>query len=208
MRYEEFVSYVKPFPVIDSTVLNAIKGNSGTLSNLLMLWVRKGRLLRLRRGLYALPEDRANQPMSAEVASSLLYFPSYLSLESALSRYELIPERVTEWTSVTTRKTMRFTNKLGRFSYSHVAPKRFFGFDRLEHEKEIFHMAWPEKALLDWIYLDDRKVSGAKDYIDILRLQNTQSLSRKRLMATARRFESKKIAAAAAALSQALRLNA
>ncbi|MBI2069107.1 MAG: hypothetical protein HYT79_00760 [Elusimicrobia bacterium] len=171
-----------------------------------MLWVKKEKLMRLRRGLYALPPQMSAQPLSGEAAASLLYFPSYLSLESALSHYELIPERVAEWTSITTRKTMRFVNSLGRFSYCHVTPKRFFGFDRLEGQGSITYLARPEKALLDWIYLDDRKVADPGDYIDILRLQNTESLSRKKLMETAGRFESKKIAVAAAALSRALKM--
>ncbi|MBI4668720.1 MAG: hypothetical protein HY747_05980 [Elusimicrobia bacterium] len=207
MRYEKFVNLAKDFQVIDGAALTAIGQNSGrTLANLMTLWVGKGRMIRLRRGLYMLPEGVSRQALTAESAACLIYFPSYISLESALSRHELIPERVEEWTSLTTRKTARFSNPLGRFSYAHVAPSRFFGFDRVARQDANFCLAWPEKALLDWVYLDNRRVSKPQDYIEILRLQNTETLSRKRFIETARRFSSKKVWRFAEALSKALRL--
>ena len=153
-----------------------------------------------KRQLYILPESQRSRQIPSPVIAQALYFPSYISLESALSHYEIIPEKVVEWTSVAAKKTAQFNNSLGRFSYAHIKPERFFGFEKIKEDGWFYLMAWPEKALLDWIYLDNRKVKNPKDYIEILRLQNFDHLSSKRLLECARRFHSRKVSRAAAAL--------
>ena len=78
-------------------------------------------------------------------AGHLAYTPSCVSLEYALGFYGLIPERVVEVTSITTKKTLRITNPVGRFSYQHVTTSAFRGFKITKDENgmDVF-IAEPE----------------------------------------------------------------
>lgn len=64
--------------------------------------------------------------------------------------YGLIPEGVADMTAVTTRKTMRFENTLGRFIYQHIKPAAFRGFRTMGSGPNAFFMAEPEKAVVDF----------------------------------------------------------
>jgi hypothetical protein len=85
-----------------------------------------------------------------------LYSPSYISLEKALSVYGIIPEMVYGITSVTPKTTREFRNKFGDFTYRHIKPTLFFGY-REDKERRCL-MAEPEKALLDYLYLNLSKI--------------------------------------------------
>jgi len=49
----------------------------------------------------------------------MIYDPSYISFEYALSYWNLIPEGVKEIVSLTTGKTKQFDTPVGRFGYIH-----------------------------------------------------------------------------------------
>jgi len=121
--------------------------------NNLSRWVSKGYLVRLRQGLYAFPDYLGNPDMAAFFAGQI-YKPSYISLHSALSFYGLIPESVTQITSVSSRKTARFSNAFGEYSYKSVRADLMFGY----HLRPLVNghaaaFATREKALLDLLYL-------------------------------------------------------
>jgi len=81
-----------------------------------------------------------------------LYSPSYVSLETALSDYSIIPEVSMAVTSITTKTTRRFRNKHGLFIYRTVKPEAFAGY-YVEREGGFdILMAEPEKALVDFLY--------------------------------------------------------
>jgi len=83
-----------------------------------------------------------------------IYRPSYISLQTALSFYGIIPEAVTNVTSVTTLKTAEFENRFGTFSYKTIQPRFFFGYTEKPFLKGMaFLLAEPEKAILDLLYL-------------------------------------------------------
>jgi hypothetical protein len=120
-----------------------------------------------------------------------LYPPSYVSTEYALAFYDIIPERVFDVTSVSTRKTNTFTNEFGHFVYQHIKQKGFTGFNMIqdEHGYACF-VATPEKALVDFCYLNQNVFK--KDpfpAFDSLRLQNTRQLTLKKIIEHARIFE-------------------
>jgi hypothetical protein len=70
---------------------------------------RSGDLVRVKKGLYVAPTFPGRAPeVSPLVLAGLVYGPSYVSLESALAHHGLIPERVNEITSVTTKRAKRF----------------------------------------------------------------------------------------------------
>jgi predicted transcriptional regulator of viral defense system len=122
--------------------------------NSLGRWVRKGYLVRLRQGYYAFPEYKQYAEFTLYYANKI-YQPSYVSLFTALSFYGIIPETVPQITSVTTLKTIKFSNEFGEYSYKSIKSDLMFGYDLKEMEggRRIM-FATPEKALIDllWLY--------------------------------------------------------
>jgi predicted transcriptional regulator of viral defense system len=105
---------------------------------------------------------------------------SYVSLQSALAHYGLIPEYVAQTLSVTTQRPSRWNNPLGDFRFQHIAPSLFFGYQRvsLTAGQEAF-VAFPEKALLDLIHLTPNGDDPL--FLAGLRLQNLETLDRERM---------------------------
>ena len=111
---------------------------------------QKGELVRLKRGLYI----TANGKPNLFLVANHLYDPSYVSCESALRYYGLIPEHVESVISVSTLRSKEFENALGHFSYRHI-PMDYYPQDIcIQTEKEVsFQIASPEKALADLVIL-------------------------------------------------------
>ena len=111
----------------------------------------EGQLASIKKGLYiAGPALKSNKPEPFLVANHILG-PSYVSLDAALSYYGLIPERVYEISSVTTKASRKFTTPMGLFSYTHLSlPYYSFGIRQIKLSNEQYAMiASPEKALFD-----------------------------------------------------------
>jgi len=116
-------------------------------------WIKKGLLIRLRQGYYTFPEYK-NKADIALYFANRIYRPSYVSLHTALSFYGMIPEAVMQITSVTTLKTISFSNDFGEYGYKSIKPELFFGYElKPILEGQAFQLARPEKALLDLLYL-------------------------------------------------------
>lgn len=113
--------------------------------------LRGGELTRVKKGLYV----RNGEPYSREILANLIYGPSYVSFESALAYYDLIPEAVRTVTSATTQKNKLFDTPVGRFEYRHLGLRYYpVGIERIEMEDgRAFLIAVPEKALFDLLYL-------------------------------------------------------
>ena len=135
------------------------------------------------------------------VIANRLVAGSYISLEMALSYYSLIPEHVAVITSVTTGRPGEWRNEFGRFLYRHIQPRYFFGMEyRLIVNNQYAYVAYPEKALLDYIYL--RKNGDSPAFIQSLRLQNLEQLDLERLARFGHRFNKPKMHRAAAIIAQ------
>ncbi|MBU3942458.1 hypothetical protein KKA24_00575, partial [Patescibacteria group bacterium] len=153
-------------------------------------------LVRLKRGVYLLnANDRKINPSRAYIANQL-YTPSYVSLEYALKFYDLIPERVSDLTGITTRKTLWLKNEAGTFIYQHIKPQAFRGFKALKDEAALtFFIAEPEKAVVDFFYLNLEKFEGADEEVfeESYRLQNVEMLKARKVMKFAELFDSGKL---------------
>ncbi len=118
--------------------------------------VNKGELIRLKKGLYILGKDYQTTSPDAISLANILYAPSYVSFDYALSYYGLIPERVYEITSATMRMKKEFDTPLGRFTYKPVPLQAYaLGIDWLYddiHGGKL--IATLEKALCDKIRSD------------------------------------------------------
>jgi predicted transcriptional regulator of viral defense system len=116
-------------------------------------WIRKGYIARLRQGYYTFPDYKSKKDFSLYFANRI-YKPSYISLHTALSFYGMIPEAVSQITSVTSLKTATFKNNFGDYSYKNIKEDLMFGYELKEmDEKRRLMFATPEKALLDLLYL-------------------------------------------------------
>ncbi|MCX5726192.1 MAG: hypothetical protein NT030_03235 [Candidatus Saganbacteria bacterium] len=196
MNFREFKAKVKNLPFFGSDVAEIFSLTPAALRNQLARWKKRGWLVELRRGLYTLGLSEKEASLSREVAAANIYQPSYLSLEFALSSYKLIPEKVAAATSVTTRKTKVFHNQAGAFIYRQLKPSLYFGFIAKKDEAGYpYFIAEPEKALLDYLYLNLGTIKEQdKDYFTgSLRLQNRSRLDKKKLILYSRRFGLKKL---------------
>ena len=102
-------------------------------------------LLRLKKGVYL---STFNPPDSFEIANAI-YTPSYISLESALNYYGILPQFPYSVTSVSPKKSKKVLIDEKEFEYVQINHKLYRGFRR-EGQTLI---AAPEKALLDMIYV-------------------------------------------------------
>ena len=116
-----------------------------------------GVIVRIKKGLYCFGEAFRKEPLSREHLANLIYGPSYVSLDYALSHHALIPERVETVTSVTTRRSRDFDTPFGTFSYRMLIGPRYAVGAILEMAgKTPFLVASPEKALADKVWTDKR----------------------------------------------------
>lgn len=199
MKYAEFKNKIKEFPVFTTAMLRMLAGNTGNIGALkvqLSHWKKKGLVVPLRKGLYLLNrEDRKTEPSLFYLANQI-FIPSYVSLESALAYYGLIPEFVGASTSVTARKTCAFRNEFGIFTYQHVKTAAYTGFVSVrESGKPSFLAATPEKAVVDLIYLNLEKCRPQDRHIFVksYRFQNGESLHSKKLVMYAKKFGTRKL---------------
>jgi hypothetical protein len=157
--------------------------------------------MRVKKGLYCFGEAFRREPLSREYLANLIYGPSYVSLEYALSHHGLIPERVETITSITTRRSRDFDTPFGTFSYRMLKGPRYAVGAILETAgKTSFLVASPEKALADKVWTDKRfsglRLSDYDAYLfDDLRIDR-EALSRfdySRLQVIAMAYDSAKI---------------
>lgn len=196
MKYQDFKNQIRNFPIFSASLAARISPNEQVLRNQLSGWKRRRLVLELKRGLYILNEnDRTITPSRVFLANQL-YPPSYVSTEYALMYYDLIPERVADLTSVTTRKTANFENSFGRFIYQHIGTGSFEGFiERKDENNHSFMIATPEKAIVDFIYLNLARFERNKpDVFELsFRLQNLAHLDSSKIVDFAELFRSRKL---------------
>jgi hypothetical protein len=176
MKWESLLGLVANEPVFPSALLLA--GNVSVRQVRLQLsrWVKAGRLLQLRRGLYALaPVWRKVEPHAFLVANRLQR-GSYVSVQAALAFHGMIPEHAPVVTSVGPGRPETVRNPLGTFQFTHLAKPLLFGYSRVEvAPRQFAFVASPEKALLDLVYLTPGAASPA--YLRELRLQNPEAIN-------------------------------
>lgn len=161
--------------------------------------VKSGKLVRLKNGFFLIAEKIKSSPVPYEQVANLLYGPSYISFEWALSFYGIIPEGVYVVTSVSTEKSKSFTTPVGTFEYSYLNHKRYsIGIDQKENTAGRFLIATPEKALSDLVHFKSKSLSG-KDLLDDLvegrriDIDDLKNLDKSLLLEIADRYRSKPI---------------
>jgi predicted transcriptional regulator of viral defense system len=155
MNFKEFYKtidknkyYVFSFEDILSFYPNEERSN---IKKSIYRWKERGWICSLKRGLYEItyPKDFIIPDM---YIANYLYNPSYVSLETALSNYSIIPEVSMAVTSITTKPTRRLKNKHGLFIFRTVRPEVFTGYYVEKQGDFDILIAEPEKALVDFLY--------------------------------------------------------
>lgn len=195
MTYEELLDRAAHLPVIETELLRVLGEDPRSLSVQISRWVRSGRLIQLRRGLYLLPERSRLRPAAVDYLANLIATPSYVSLERALSIHGLIPESVHLVQSVTTGRTRTLETPLSTFVYRHVKRSWFTGYREMQVGESLALVATPEKAFLDLVYLSSGEFTRAR--ISELRLQDLERFDPEALVRLAVLEGSARIARAA-----------
>lgn len=131
-----------------ASLLNTYKSPRNKIANLEI----EGKLIRLKRGLYVVSPSVSGKLLSTELIANHIYGPSYVSMESALRYYGLIPESIHIVRSLATKRSRVFENSISRFEYINCSDGYFpIGINQEIRDDYSFLIASPEKALCDLI---------------------------------------------------------
>lgn len=201
MEFSELVKIVGSEPVFETGLLLSGEVDVADVRRQLSRWTASGKLYQLRRGLYALaPPFQKIKPHPFLIANRMAR-GSYVSCQSALAYYGLIPEYVPTITSVTSGRPARWQTPFGIFEFYHLKSEWLRGYRQLEAaEGQKVFIAAPEKALLDLIHLHPGADSPL--YLRELRLQNLEQLSPEELQRLAALAGKPKLQRAAALIAE------
>ncbi len=159
MKYLELISKIKKNIFTLSDVYKFFGDEDPlTIKIQLFRFTQKKLIKQIKRGIYCFDEKEIDEYMLA----SLLYKPSYISLESALNYYGIIPDVSFEITSISPTTTKKIKTNIGVFSYQKIKKELFFGFQTVKTKEGNFYLAKKEKALVDFFYI--RKIRVTKDF--------------------------------------------
>ena len=173
MNFVQFKNSLRDFPVFSITDIRA--AHDGFDRRRLSEWQKKGYIKKIIKGYYLFSDLDIDEGTLLAIANKI-YKPSYISFETALSYYRLIPESIYMITSASTRRTYLFEAPMARFSYRTIKPSLFFGYSVLTGG---IKMAFVEKAILDYLYINP-EVRTADDFAS-LRINREEMLSRVRM---------------------------
>lgn len=113
---------------------------------------RAGEIIRLRRNLFVVNPEETGIPLSSGLIANHLLAPSYVSMQTALRYYGLIPEAVYTIQSMTFKAAKEFNTPVGNYCYYHISRETYpIGITQIKEENSVYIMATPEKALCDLI---------------------------------------------------------
>ena len=192
MEFAQLLNAIEDEPVFETGLLLAGDVDPFDVRRQLSRWTTSGKIYQLRRGLYTLaPPYQKVIPHPYQVANRLQP-GSYISLQSALDYYGMIPESVPTVTSVTTSRPLTVNTPLGSFAFRHIQVNWFHGYSQvaLGGNQRAF-IASPEKALLDLVYLQTGGDLYA--YLNSLRLQAMDQLAPEKLQGLAEMSQKPKL---------------
>ena len=127
--------------------------------------INDNRLFPLRRGLYETQRNVNPFYLSGSICS-----PSYISFETALSYYDMIPETVYTIKSATYKKNKKkeYKNAFGNYLYQDISPEAFpYGIETIVENGYSFRIASKEKAVCDTLS-KARKLRNRKELLEYL----------------------------------------
>lgn len=150
------LDYLNNFLLFTKESLRQWEKSEDALNFNIKYWTKNELIIPLKKGKYILKsrfDKEENKDLYLEYLANKIYEPSYISGEYVMSKYNLLTEAVYGISSVTTKKTKTFNNKLGRFNYCSFSPRVFFGFQIIKFYSADIMVAKKPKAVLDYLYL-------------------------------------------------------
>lgn len=157
--------------------------------------IQKGYLTPIRRDMYLIKNAKRALLNSFEMAM-IIYGPSYVSFESALSYHGWIPEAVRTTTSASVKRAREFETPIGIFSYEHIPVKAFsLGIEQHQQDTITLFIASPVKALADIVYARKRTWESISDLSEDLRIERDsfQNSDRKLLVELIENYPSPRV---------------
>lgn len=191
MTWQEFRKTFSGFPLFSLQYI--MKADRSFHRRRLVEWQGKGYIKKLANAWYCFADMRLDEPFLF-LASNKIYQPSYISLESALAYYGFIPEGVFNITAVSTLKTNQFKSEAATFRYRNVKEELFWGYALVPTHAVNFKIAFPEKALLDYLYFN-RHINTSRE-LEHLRLNKSvikKAISQKRLKLFCRQYNNARL---------------
>lgn len=151
--------------------LSSVYPNCANLAMKAKRLEQSGDIIRLKKGLYVVSHKTSRKDISTFLLANHIYGPSYVSMQTALRFYGLIPEAVYSVQSMTTGIARSYQNGIGTFNYIHV-PESYYPVGVTIHEESgaSFMIASREKALCDlMVYtpnLNLRFMTEIRDYLE------------------------------------------
>ncbi|UBB90922.1 hypothetical protein J4771_06155 [Candidatus Kaistella beijingensis] len=187
MNLENQISSYQSQPISHQVLVSLLKDYKRPNDKIHEL-IKQENLISLKRGLYLWNSEILPEPFSV---ANVLYGPSYVSAESALSYHGLIPEQVFSIVSMTLKNSKNFNNSFGNFEYIKLqSPYYAFGIQQIKlRENQFSLMAKAEKAILDKVVTTSatifRSIESARVFLienmrmdeDKLKLLNTKEMA-------------------------------
>lgn len=192
MKIEELTERVSEFGLFRTGQILSGHLKPAHVRRQLNRWVKNERVIQLRRGVYLLQKPYVSSAAHPFTVANALKKASYVSLQSAMAHYGMIPEYVPVTTSVTTGRPEECDTPMGRFLFRHVMPDRFYGFEEVEitpYQQVL--LASPSKALVDLLYLTPH--SDNPGFLRELRLHEPDGFNREALRAVVEKLGSIKV---------------
>ncbi len=174
----ENILFQEKLPYFTTPYLMSLFANYKSPRDKIKHSTKSGDLIHIKQGLYILGQNY-NRKYSREVISGMLYGPSAISMEYALSFHGFIPERVEKITGICFKRDKSFNTPIGMFSYKYLPPRKYLiGIQYHRTELGNFFVATPEKALCDKVYFSTiKEKSEVPDYLlEELRIDMMQLL--------------------------------
>lgn len=179
MDFYDFEEKVKNYPVFTASEVKSIFFDQKNITTQVAFWLKKGYLEKIRDGLYVL--SKFKDEINPMVLAGKIYEPSYLSLEFALNYYGIIPDIPGTYTSATSRTTKYFKNRFGNFTYQKIKSDFFNGYETRSEKNISFNIATPEKALVDYLYLNKNKIIPDFNFWKEMRIDEDFKFKKKKL---------------------------
>ena len=137
-------------PISTQVLLGLLRDYSRPYDKIMEM-VNQGIIVQLRRGLYLTTSLVSAKTPEPFLIANHLYGPSYVSLDSALFHWGLIPERVFEISSATPKLSKRFLAQNVVYSFTHLPISYYpLGIQSISlTETQTVLIASPEKAICD-----------------------------------------------------------
>lgn len=176
---EKIIEKVNDLPYFSKNNLKLFQDNADfTFNENIKKWLKKELMSKIKNGLYVTRFylDRRKKTEYEEFIANILTQPSYISLEYALQKYNILSEGAFSFSSVTTKSTRGYENFLGSFNYSSIKPELFCGFFEEKEASYPILIASKAKAIFDYVYF--RKNIYSAEAIEELRF-NWEELDKK-----------------------------